>query len=155
MLNAIFSIEITDEFDHVASYSAGVNGSIQTGNETTVANIFHDSGTLKAVGTVTNGRNQKITIKICDENMENAIYTQDAVFEYPGYHTVILDEEIEVTDYSIVIIFEGEAPVEGASWDDININYTVTASEGESFVLVNNEWIDLVNSDDVNVRKVA
>lgn len=146
---------ISDEFDHVASYNAGFDSTIKTGSETTVANVFHDEGTLKAVGTVSTGKNQKVTIKICDENMENVMHTQDATFEYPGYHTVILDEAIDVSDYSIVITFAGYAPVEGAGWSDFSISYVAKANPGESFVLVDDEWIDLASEDITRTLGIA
>lgn len=139
--------QVSDDYDHVAYYDFCQDFEISTHGLTTTANVFHEEGTLKAVGTYTTKIGQAFHIKICDENMEEVYYEQDAAFDYPGYHVVDLDKEVDVKDFSVVITYEGSAPVEGDKWKDYRIEYRPTSNEGESFVLIEDEWFDLSSED--------
>ena len=69
--------------------------------------------------------------------------TKTADFDFDGYYVVELDEPVEVTDFAVVITYNGYAPAEG---DDVEIhttlNYVADSNPGESFVLLNGEWFD-------------
>lgn len=135
---------ISDEYDHVTTYDWGNAGVIDVGTDTiTTANVFHEAGTLRAVGTDTTRLNQNVHIEIRDASMQNVIYEQDAFFEVNGYHTVILDEPVEVTNYSIVITYDVSAPVEGESEDYGLAQFEAHCNPGESFVLIDGEWVDM------------
>ena len=143
-------VQISSEYDHVTAYDWGNEDSFSTGDTTTIANVFHDSGTLRAVGTYTADLNTNIHIEIRDTNMENVIYEQDAFFEINGYHSVVLDTPIDVTDYSIVLTFDAQAPAEGESFEAMDgENFVATINPGESFVLIDGEWVDM-SSDNIS-----
>ncbi len=135
---------ITDEYDHVVSYDCNCEDEISTGETTTTANVFHEAGTLRAVGTYTTSLNTNIHIEIRDAQMRETLYEQDAYIDFAGYHVVELDTPIDVSDYSIVITYDTAAPVEGESWEDrVGVSYVSVAHAGESYVLVGDEWIDM------------
>ena len=68
-------------------------------------------------------------------------------FENSGYHTIEIDEELQVNDYAIAVTYFGNAPVEGLTWiDDVyGISFIASSSPGESFSLFDGEWIDMTN----------
>lgn len=141
-------VQISSDYDHVTAYDWGNESSFSTGDTTTVANVFHDSGTLRAVGTYTADLNTNIHVEIRDANMETVIYEQDAFFEINGYHTIVLDTPIDVTDYSIVLTFDTQAPAEGESYTtNFGENFVATINPGESFVLIDGSWVDMSSED--------
>lgn len=142
------TLSVTTDFDHVLAYDGGFEEAITTGNSTTTANKFHEEGLLRGIGTYFLNYDETITIAIYNENFSEVIYTQEATTRYPGYHVIELDTPVEVTDYNIAITYPDLAPVEGPSWESDNIvgdklHFTVTSNEDESFVLIDDEWIDL------------
>lgn len=141
---------LSNEYQRVLSYDGGNENSINLGDSTTVANVFSAQGELKAVGTYTKGMNQNIIIRIYDDKFNEVLYEKEMEFEIPGYHTVYLDETIDVNDYAISITYYGDAPVEGEAWEDKWITYSVGINEGESFVLMDGEWLDLSNSETID-----
>lgn len=144
---------LSDEYQKVLSYDGGKENTIQTNEETVVANVFHSKGQLSAVGTYATAENQSAIIEIRDVEMKQVVYTQEVVFEYPGYHVVQLEETLDVEDYAVVIRFEGSAPVEGEAWSDEYVEYRVKANQGESYVLIEGAWKDL--SDDETVKMLS
>lgn len=138
---------LSDDYDHVTAYDAGATDLFSLGNSTTTANVFHDAGDLRAVGLYIPEAGESVHISICDENMNEVLYEQDAYFEYPGYHVVDLDSTVSVTDYSIVVEHSGAAAVEGACWEDVFVSYRVFANPGESFVYVDGQWVDVTSED--------
>lgn len=143
-------VQISNEYDHVTAYDWGNEGSFSVGDTTTVANVFHDNGTLRAVGTYTADLDTNIHIEIRDVNMENVIYEQDAFFAINGYHSIVLDTPIDVTDYSIVLTFDAQAPAEGESGEAMDGEiFVATSNPGESFVLIDGEWVDM-SSDNIS-----
>ena len=141
--NTIF--QVTDVYKKVVSYDGGGENHICTGDITKIANIFHEKGLLKAIGTYTVLPSQKITIDVCDDKLSKVLFRKEVTFEIPGYHTVELDTPIEVEDYAVAISYDGDAPVEGESWENSLIGYAVTINPGESFVCVDGKWIDMAN----------
>lgn len=136
--------DVTKEYSEVASYDGGNENSISTGETCTVANVYHKKGTLAAVGTYTYADNQEYTIEIYDANFEKKLASVEGVKDIKGYHVVDLPEPLEVEDYAVVICYHGLAPVEGESalmYDDFD--YRAVAHEGESFLLLGDQWLDL------------
>lgn len=143
--NTVFQIE--KDYGKVIAYDGGNENRISTGDVTQTANIFHDKGKLKAVGTYTVAPSQKIVIDICDADLNNILYRKEATFEIPGYHTIELDEPLDVENYAIAVSYEGEAPVEGESWEDSIVGYSVDINPNCSIVKLGNEWVDMSDAD--------
>ncbi|MBR4581041.1 MAG: hypothetical protein IKO32_07395 [Lachnospiraceae bacterium] len=135
---------VTEEYSDVLGYDCGNEEDrfIKTGDSTTTANVFHKAGTLVAVGTYNDFDNQDITIEIYDGSFTNVLYTQQATLDYHGYHTIKLDEPVDVTDYAVAITYSKGAPVEGENIDYGDIDYVTKAEAGQSFVKTY-EWHDL------------
>jgi hypothetical protein len=64
------------------------------------------------------------------------------VLDYRGYHTITLDEPINVSDYAIAITYSEGAPVEGETEDYGELDYVTTSDAGQSFVKLD-KWRDL------------
>ena len=135
---------VTDEYSAVLAYDAGAEEEffIKTDDATTTANIFHKAGTLAAVGTYCGPDNQDIKIEIYDSSFKTLLYSQEAKLDYCGYHTIVLDEPVNVTDYAIAITYSLGAPVEGEFRDYGDVDYVTTADSGVSFVKLDT-WHDL------------
>jgi hypothetical protein len=170
-LNSAYSHSVTDKYGEVLSYDAGnvryeadklsyTAGSfsydahdlqgryIKTDDWTTTANVFHMSGKLAAVGTYNDFDRQNIKIQIYDSSFTNVLYSQDAVLDYHGYHTIDLDTPIDVSDFAVVVSYEKGAPVEGESlFHDLLGGYRTVSDSGQSFVLLDDEWKDMTDSD--------
>jgi len=144
---------LSDNYKKVLTYDGGNENSISMGDSITVANCFSGKGTLKAVGTYTKSANQKLQIKIYDKKFKKVIYEQETEIAVPGYHVVYLDEELSVKDYAVAITYEGAAPVEGGAWEDGWLSYSVGINKGESYVLIEDEWLDL--SDSKTIEKLG
>ncbi len=146
-------MSVTDEYSHVESYDVGneVDTTIRTGRKTTVGNVFHEKGTLAAVGTYCLKESQSVVIKIYDAKFKKCLYTQQAEMVHKGYHTIRLDEPQEVDDYALVVQYTGAAPVEGGSWKKKGetIFRKTTSQKGQSFVLLNGKWRDLTEKETI------
>ncbi len=150
-----FSHSVTDEYSEVLAYDAGNEQDryIKTGVSTTTANVFHKAGTLAAVGTYNDFDEQDITIEIYDAGFNDLLYTQEAVLDHHGYHTVKLDTPVNVTDYAVAISYSKGAPVEGEDIDYGEADYKTVSESGQSFVRVPRsdgtvcDWKDLTSSD--------
>lgn len=142
---------LSKDYSEVVSYDGGNENRISGDETITVANKFHKNGILKAVGTYTTEDNQYLKIEIYDENFKEVLFTQEEQIQYPGYHTIKLNEELNLSDYAISITYSNSAPVEGESWEDSWITYSVGIEKGESFVLVDGEWLDMSDKDTLEV----
>lgn len=138
-----YTFSVSQYYGEVISYDNGNGSSVSTGDVTATANVFHHAGTLAAVGTYTMADGQKLTLEIRDAALENVLYTQDAQFDYKGYHLIDLETPQEVSDYAIVIRYEGEAPVEGGGMEDEFISYRPSSETGVSFMENEGRWFDL------------
>lgn len=145
--NVIFSV--TNEYSDVAFYDAGNEKQIETGDACSIANIFHKKGMLAGIGTYTNVDYQKYKIEIFDGDFGEQLCSFDGVSDIKGYHVTDLPEPIEVENYTVVISFEGPAPVEGESYtlDDGLVEYVATSAANQSFVLLEDEWVDMASTD--------
>lgn len=141
--NMIFSM--TGEYSDIAHYDCGNEKQISTGDTCSVANVFHKKGKLAGVGTYTNEDYQSYRIEIYDGEFGKLLSSVDGTSDIKGYHVVDLEEPIEVTDYTVVVTFEGIAPVEGESYDldDGLVSFQAESEEGQSYVLIDKEWVDL------------
>lgn len=133
---------ISKDYNHVEYYDEGKSNSIQTQDKTTVYNNFRFEGLLKAVGTYTTKKDQKLEINIYDKN-DNLLANLTTTPKLEGYHLIELKKPIEVKDYRIQITYDGSAPVEGESWDDGILSYVASIEKDESYVLIGNEFYDL------------
>lgn len=143
-------LELSDDFTDVLFYDMGHYNTLETSEamETiTLANVFHKPGTLKKVGTYTEIPDQKVVIDIYDASFEKVLYTQKTTFTHAGYHTVELSTPMELDDYAIAITYYGNAPVEGMTWvdDTWGISFLASSNPGESFVFIDDEWIDMTD----------
>lgn len=149
----MIGFKLSDEYEGVLAYDGGCENDIITGTTTTVANVFHNKCTLKAVGTYASEQRQKIRIDIYDDKFQTLLYSQEVFHELKGYYVNKLDKELEVDDFAIVVTYEGKAPVEGFIDDMKGVSYVVDIGEGESFVKIDGEWMDL--SDEVTAAKLG
>ncbi len=138
-----YTFSVTRDYGDVIAYEQASGSTVDGGDVTVTANVFHHAGTLAAVGTYTVADGQKLTVEIRDAALENVLYTQDAQYDFMGYHLIDLDVPQAVSDYAIVIRYEGEAPVEGGSYEDSFCSYRPSADPGVSFIESDGEWLDL------------
>lgn len=161
----ISSVQLSDRYSEVISYSVefGYNSEfINTGRDTYIGNVYEHQGTIGGIGTyvgVTDGADGypdlymdpvNITVEIRSSDFSQVLYTQDATFDLPGYYVVELEEEVEVNGtFAVVIIYHDSqwAAVEGGSQENVTAQarYVTSINEGESFVLINDEWQDLAD----------
>ena len=146
------SHSVTDKYGDILSYDAGNEEDkyIKTGEWTNTANVFHKSGKLAAVGTYNDFDEQNIKIQVYSADFKDILYTQDAVLDYHGYHTIELDEPVDVTDFAVVISYEKGAPVEGEDIDYGDTEYRTVSESGQSFVYIDDcvtGWKDLTDAD--------
>ena len=86
--------------------------------------------------------------------MENVLYTQKAEYPVKGYHLTDLETPQDVSDYSIVLRFAGDAPVEGEGVSNSFISYRAGAEAGQSFVLLDGKWADLSLKETADALKL-
>lgn len=145
-LDDVRSLVMSNRYACIENHESGYSGDLCCGSTTTVANVFDRTGRLSAVGTYTTCPNQKLTVKIYDQNMEKELDSYSCEFEFEGYHVITLDEEIMVEGVAVVISYSGTgAPVEGAEWHNGGSGYNASIREGESFVRQGSEWLDLAD----------
>lgn len=148
-LKDCISHSVTDKYGDILSYDAGneQDRNIKTGDTTKTANVFHKAGKLAAVGTYNESDKQDIKIEIYTADFKDILYTQDAVLDYHGYHTVVLDTPVDVTDCAVAITYSKGAPVEGEDIDYGPADYKTVSESGQSFVYIDNNWKDMTDSD--------
>lgn len=152
-----FSHTVSDKYSDVLSYDAGneMDRYIKTGDTTKTANVFHKKGKLAAVGTFNDFGKQDIKIEIMSADLKNVIYTQDAVLDFKGYHTIELTKPVDVEDYAVVITYSKGASVEGETIGHDSGKYKTVSEKGQSFVFVNSAWKDLTDADAKTVLKTG
>ncbi|MDO5435554.1 MAG: lectin like domain-containing protein [Clostridia bacterium] len=145
-INNLISQSMTDRYTAVGSYDAGNEQDryIRTGDQTTTANVFSRAGTLAAVGTYNDFDSQEITISVYDSTFTNILYTQEAVLDYHGYHTVELNTPVTVDGCAVAVTYSKGAPVEGETIDYDPVVYTTVSQSGQSYVLIDT-WRDLTD----------
>ncbi|MCR5803014.1 MAG: hypothetical protein K6G47_02005 [Clostridia bacterium] len=157
-------IAVSDKYSKVLSYDNSVTMGINTGSETTAANVFHEGGKLSAVGTYVgysdnfkegfgmNDEDHTITIEIRDADLNEVLVSKTADFDFDGYYVVELDEPVEVEEFSVVITYHGNAPAEGETKYSVKagLDYIINSEQGQSFVLVDGEWLDMTDDSIVD-----
>ena len=169
-LEYAISHSVTDEYGEIVSYDAGnqqylitqflsyaeAHGYdknsfhdryVKTGDSTKTANVFHKAGKLAAVGTYNDFDQQDIIIEIYNADFTKLLYTQNAVLDYHGYHTIPLDTPVDVTDYAVAVTYTKGASVEGEYVDCDEVEYKTVSEKGQSFVFIDNKWKDMTDSD--------
>ncbi|MBR3056851.1 MAG: hypothetical protein IKG93_02680 [Clostridiales bacterium] len=155
---------MSDKYSKVLSYDGGCLDSVQVVTENVAANVFHEKGKLAAVGTfagikevlgndyVMDPNLTKLKIEVRDETMTQVLASKEVKFEYPGYYVVDLDEPLEVENYSIVVTYESQIPLESEVLESHHgIYYTSRIEEGQSFILKDGKWIDL---SDASIKEI-
>ena len=99
------------------------------------------------MGTYNDFDGQNIKIQIYSADFNELLYSQDAVLDYRGYNTIDLDTPVDVSDFAVVISYEKGAPVEGEDIDYGQAEYKTVSESGQSFVLLDDEWKDMTDSD--------
>jgi C1A family cysteine protease len=141
-INDVVSFTATDKYSAVLSYDAGNEQDryISRGEETTVMNVFHQSGTLAAIGTYNDfNEEQDIKIEIYDATFKNLLYTQDATLSFHGYQTIDLDTPVSVGDYAVIITYTKGAPVEGDTIESERSDYRTVSDSRQSFIFLG-DW---------------
>ena len=168
----VFSDKYSDVLSYDAGAPLGIRVPDETG-ETVMANVYHHKGTLSAVGTYVglmddiryDGRfgrmsDTHITIEIRDADLKNVLATKECEFKYDGYYVVDLDAPVDVENFAVVVRYKDTAPIEaidphliptGDEERDANLHesaklkYVTTIEEGQSFVFVNGQWLDMAD----------
>lgn len=86
-------------------------------------------------------------------DFKTVLYTQDAVLDYKGYHTVELTKPVDVENFAVVITYTKGAPVEGETIKNDSGEYKTVSEKGQSFVFVDGKWKDLTDADAKTVLK--
>ena len=119
MIEEPCTITVSDEYSEVAGYDCGTFDEVSTGDQTTVANVFHQAGNLSAVGLVAS-KGQHVSVEVMDGQFGDVLATVEGTFDEPGYYVLELPEELEVSDYTIAATYDGTAPIEGSpDYEDI------------------------------------
>lgn len=146
----ITSFAISDEYSRIAYYDGGNEGSFSLGDSTTVGNLFNESGKLKAVGIYSAVNNEEVLIEIYSGKFEKLLSSKTQNLNRIGYHVIQLDKSLDVSNFSISVTYKGKACVEGETWGPSAVAYTAGINPNESFVKINEEWIDMSDS---NIKK--
>lgn len=139
------------DYSYVLSYDGANTAWIEGDGEIRLANVFEYEGTLGAVGTYTSEADQEVTVEIYEGELTDRelIATVTETFEYPGYHTLVLDTPVEVENFTVVAVYDGSAPVEGESQEDYYgdsyIRFAGSSESGQSYILIGGEWTDLAS----------
>lgn len=139
------------DYSYVLSYDGANTAWIEGDGEIRLANVFEYEGTLGAVGTYTSEADQEVTVEIYEGELTDGelITTITETFEYPGYHTLVLDTPVEVENFTVVAVYDDSAPVEGESQEDYYgdsyIRFAGSSESGQSYILIGGEWTDLAS----------
>lgn len=148
-LFGVCDMVLSNEYSDVLSYEAGVSCLVTTGDATSTANVFLQRGTVGAIGTYTSGPNESISIQIYSGEFGDVLLaTQSATFAYPGYHTIVLDEPVEVNSFTVIVNYPNGAPMEGESYqatssDGMTRGYVASSEEGQSYIYLDGQWVDV------------
>ena len=147
-------MSMTDSYSKVLSYDCGrwYVDPVSTGKTTTTANVFHEKGTLAAVGTYAVTDDQDLTIQILTPDLKECLYSQEYHADRKGYYVFKLDTPMEVEDYAIAVTYPAGAPVEGESVEiDHTVHIDITGKSGQSFILVDGKWLDMSEEKTQNI----
>ena len=138
-------MSVSDEYGKILTHDSGRwTENLAGEGRTTTANVFKEEGTLVAVGTFIPRDDSDLTIQIMTPDLKEVLYSGEFHADYAGYRVFPLDEPMELTEYAIAVMYPDGAPVEGETIEEEEWFYVEAFSnEGESFILVGDEWLDL------------
>ena len=151
------SLTISNGYTDAFTYNHDVSEQVSTGEITSVASVYDHEGTLAAVGTETFDAGTTVTVEVRDGQFGEILSEKTVTFDWPGYHTIELDEEISVEEFTVVIRSDGQVGFEIWSYgDDIWVlgeEYGATegctvisyAGEGQSFIETSEGWTDITD----------
>lgn len=171
---AAFKADTIDSYDNAYMYDgAGYNRFVyyyvdETG-PATYGNIFtaENDEILTSVGIYTLDNALEYTIDIYKDPVGSPVsgekvYTQSGFTPYFGYYTVDLDNAIPLEkgeNFSVVVTQKStlgntvHIPCEIISFEDDNFDYS--AEPGQSYILMNGEYIDATGVEDVEMGNVC
>ena len=142
--DAPYFMSVSTDYAKVATHDGGMWTEETAGEgETVAAGVFHEEGTLSAVGTFVNAENADITIQVMTPDLKEELCTETFHADHTGYYVFSLSEPMEVKDYAIAVTYPDGAPVEGENQDWDWMTITAFSKEGESFILLDGVWLDL------------
>ena len=137
-------MSVTDEYSKVVTHDGGRWTPDTAGEgQTKAANVFKEEGTLAAVGTYITKDDADLTIEIMTPDLKQVLYTEEVHADYAGYAVFPLTTPLEVTEYAIAVTYPDGVPVEGETFDEGWVYVKAFSNEGESFILIEDEWLDL------------
>ena len=153
------SIVISNDYADAFSYSHMVTEQVSSGDVTSVASVYDHEGVLSAVGTDTFSTGATITVEIYEGEFGELLASKTETVEWPGYHTVELDEDTSVQDYTVVVRSDSQIAFELRSEGD-NV-YTYTDEDGfaagsriisyslpgQSFIETGDGWLDVTTEE--------
>ena len=155
----LLSNEVSEDFSDVITYSTLAFDEIRTGNETAVASIYKYPGNVSAIGLFTDSRDTTYTVEISNGQFGDLIASKQVTFKDIGYHTVWLDEPVNVSEFTVVVRSTGGIMVEGSSTNIYlskagadnglpiteNAEYMITPVEARSFIEIDGQWVDMTD----------
>lgn len=145
-----FRAESGDYFDHIYSYDGAL--SLVNISYEQAANVFSTQSAeeLRAVSFPAY-KNYDYCIRIYAEGEEEMqlpsdgmlVYSQEGSLDYPGYHTVLLDESVPLNSgmkYAVSVEFISKDEEDARSYLEYGTEYSSEA--GQSFFHTGNGWVD-------------
>lgn len=137
-------LSVSDEYSMVLTHDSGRWTEDTAGSGKTVtANIFEGEGTLTAVGTYITKKDSDLIIEIMTPDLKEVLYSQSVHADMTGYCVFQLNTPVEVDRFAVAVTYPDGAPVEGESMDLDWAQVETGSGEGESFILIGDEWLDL------------
>ena len=131
----------------VLGHAYSSNLTVSTGDTTTGASVFNHEGTLNAVGFVTVEPKTNVKVEIYNNDFSELLYSEEAFYYAKGYHLIELSEPQTVSSCAVAVTVDNELAVEGPGVESIIDPYITGSSPGESYILIENEWVDVTSSD--------
>lgn len=173
----VYDAESPDNYDNICQYDGDAGNSSAklpaVANRFTAGDGYGNGETLKSVGIGVAESDVYCDIEIyknltapqSDPTSGEKVHTQSVLLEYPGYHTIPLDKEIDLPDgcqYSVVFRFTEKASTDGVyvfiSHDTTVssiINVVTRENQGVSFYSFGDEWYDGTGKDFINTAFVV
>lgn len=162
--HGFFWISYDTPFTQLSTYviSEEYSDSLTLGNcystwmslDNVVANHYSESGSLSAIGIYLYEPDSDISVTVYNDDFSEELYTYSGHYDLSGYYTIELEEELEVDGFAIAVDFGGTVICEGRTFYRDDRYYQSTCEEGQSFILANNEWIDVTESDRLRTLRI-
>ena len=152
---------ISNEYSDAISYGSEPRALVSCGGAagnsggTTVANHYVHSGNIAAIGIYTPDPDLTVSVEICDGLWGDTLYSNEVTIPYEGYHTIELPDPVASEEFTVIVRYPGGAPVQGSSceyeetvgFDSIVAGYYAAIDEGQSFIKIGGEWVDMSSAD--------